>query len=265
MRKLVGSGLTRYAVDILPPDKWRKKAAQDPQFLARALSSYPERLLVWQKWATDVLAKAKRPTTNEPVVVGSDGTWTRAEFLPNAQTGKVRIKAGLSLSDEEEESSIEWYAAKILTLINHELDLLRSQEPVAPPQAGEQEKRLAELASRGTAAELGATIERVRWKFSHESAALAGYQNMERTAEFQKRGAAAKRTAGTDKTLQIEPLYRRALKGSSKSLSALTVAAIVKLMLRVDPKQAKGWSPTTLRRHVERLRNSDLKKITTSA
>ena len=253
-RKSVGSGLTRFTENRLTGSEWLKAAATDQQFLARVLPTYPERLLQWRQWATKVLARAGRPTSDELVQIHSDGTWRPADETSKSLEGNERMIAGLSYSDAQEESSIEWYASKILRLINVELALLRPQRRQSTGgRLSASERRLARLSSHAIACELGSTVERVRWKFAHEAAALAGYLQTERLAAFQKRGAETVRAKGAEKEKKLEPLFRAAIERSSKPLNSLTVSSIIELMRKIDPKVVKAVPPTTLRRYVERL------------
>jgi hypothetical protein len=261
-KRRVGSGLTGATQLVYPFAESYRKAVRSRQFLADALPTYPERLLRWRKWAIQVLSKAGRPTTDDFVQVREDGSWEPID-MSSPPSERARVIAGLGYSDDEEERSREWYASRILRLINQELSPLKSarrRNVVGRLKQSADERRLEELASRGRACELGSLIERVRWKFKHEEAALAGYRYKERQSASQRSATRANLLKGEMTAKRIKPLLDKAISRSRIPLQRLRTSEIVRLIRAIDRRAAEVFPASTLRRHIDLMLGREQKK-----
>jgi hypothetical protein len=224
-KERVGSGLTESTILTYSFDEWIQKAREDKNFLRDALQTYPECLLSWRDWATRVLAK--QPAKSDDL---------------NA-----------------EEETIEWYASQILRLVNDELALVqpcrvRTHSEMRPRT--EEERLLADLASRATACRLGSLVERVRWKFRYERAAQREIARMKSWPAIQAQSVPARRELGAQNRKRIERLLDDTIKKSPKSLINLPISQVVHEIERVNPTSAREFPKTTLRRHLENILTS---------
>lgn len=263
MKKItVGSELTTHSVITYTGDEWN---LLERIALETALMTYPEYLLRLRDWTTAVLTKAGRPTEDKMVHVAGNGTW---EYVPDLSKfehdGAAKLIRGLDYSQREEEESIAWYASQILRTVYSELEFLRpSAKPSSYSQTVAQSARRArQLALRPSAYQLGVLVERVRWKFRHEKAAIFGHAHEETRLSWQAAGATAQRRRGDETTSLIEPYFGEALevifRGRSPTRAELEQQKLSRIVRRirlagVKDKAVAGLSFSTLRRHIKKL------------
>ena len=258
-KKTVGSGLTKRSVLTYSIDEWVQKAREGNEFFATALPTYPERLLSWRQWAVRVLESANCPTEDRLVELRSDGTWTYASGVDPPKTGRsLRLITGLDYSHDEEEATREWYASQILRLVNQEIARLRpnkggvrthSQRRHRTPQ----ERRLADLATRGSACQLGCLVERVRWKFRYEKAALQGLDRIDAWRPMQEASVRLRRAKGEQTARQIECLLVDVAKKSSSSFLQRPDLEIIDHIRKLRRISRQQISDSTFRRHLKNI------------
>jgi hypothetical protein len=256
----VGSGLTQMSVLTHSIEELVRTAREDPTSLRKRLPTYPTHLLRWRDWATGVLEKAGRPTDNR-LVEKKRGTWAYASEVDPRLSGPLagsRLIAGLDYSDNEEEETLEWYASQIIKLVDHELALSSVKKEFESPHSETirltpDQRRLANLASRGTACHLGCLVERVRWKFRYEKAALHGLARADSWKARQAAGASARRQRGHETAKHIEELVINAVRKSPKSFLQGSDAQIIRRIRRLGSKAEKKISDSTFYRHFKTI------------